>query len=693
MRQDRRRLAAVVLIAWMAPVATAWDAAADWLSSTNIQCTTDYAHGCCECSNALDGDSTTTYHNTATDLGNQSIVFDFGQSHTLSRFREYCDSLRGSNTALKDFELAVAPASTGPWTLAAEGQGAQQCSWSDTANTFTFPAATGRFWKLTLLSNYQSSYALTISEIEFFGVLTTAFSWSRNSSQCDVTSASFTDCLTGLDDSCAHGVGANSAGQIPDVAITSNGMYQDDRGNPDWAFPYYARLGHMGVAWFPASDTVADFVSYDLGEIRVIAGMKAEGAYSTGDDNGACSGGRSINCPYAAMKEFTIKYSTDNRSWVPLATKAGALAQVFPGPCGYNCHGSNPSSMQSYSFPSSTYPHIVPFEARHIRIYLHMSAAYGFSSIQAEFYGPPCQITAFTPVGLGSYAVKDSAMTEQTDFSRNANMQGPAQARLMVKNSWTADKRGCDACSHSAFWERRRACLTCGPNGNDYNWQTNMWMQVDLGQAFVVGAVATQGGGVSFSNYWVTQYKLGGSVDGVSFSTEGDLLQGNVDSDTVVKNYVTPFTARYVRVLPWSMKDGYMATLRLELYATMSAFQWTADGVAHLSDHTSLGAVGTDAFCNQSKHDLASSFRQWTPGMAGDGMIYVSAPHSMQLNSEQYSATAYQRRRCDFTGMMTKTLLCFKKQATGAEKCCVDKAATSLNRGAWDQQESEVKMS
>ena len=43
--------------------------------------------------------------------------------------------------------------------------------------------------------------------------------------------------------------------------------------------------------------------------------------------------------------------------------------------------------------------------------------------------------------------------------------------------------------------------------------------------------------------------------------------------------------------------------------------------------------------------------------------------------------------------MMTKTLLRFKKQATGAEKCCVDKAATSLNRGAWDQQESHDKMS
>ena len=50
-------------------------------------------------------------------------------------------------------------------------------------------------------------------------------------------------------------------------------------------------------------------------------------------------------------------------------------------------------------------------------------------------------------------------------------------------------------------------------------------------------------------------------------------------------------------------------------------------------------------------------------------------------------------RQLPVLGMMSKQLVCFTALFTGAQKCCVNKQATSLERGIWDKQEAEIKMS
>ena len=126
--------------------------------------------------------------------------------------------------------------------------------------------------------------------------------------------------------------------------------------------------------------------------------------------------------------------------------------------------------------------------------------------------------------------------------------------------------------------------------------------------------------------------------------------------------------------------------MRMELYVAATNFVWGA-----LADHTSQGPVGTAVFCNKTMTDLMPAFEAWTPGFSGDGTIFMTKPHLMPLGDTAYTLTAYQRRRCVMYGMLVKRLVCFV--STGAaEKCCVSKSAVALDRGTWDQQTTEVKL-
>lgn len=218
-----------------------------------------------------------------------------------------------------------------------------------------------------------------------------------------------------------------------------------------------------------------------------------------------------------------------------------------------------------------------------------------------------------------------------------------------------------------------------------------------------IAAVATQGGPDKSCNCWTTQYKLGGSSDGESFSMTTDILKGNSDSDTVVKHFITPFSARYVRLYIWEGNTELTAAgfydgtveFRMELYALGTEFHFRdASRALHLHDHTSKGKVGSDAFCNATMTDLVPSFQNWTEGMNGDGNIYASETVGACLNvGGQYHVTAYQRSTTKFVGGLRKELVCFKSETDGTEKCCVNKAANPLGRGEWHQQDMEIRMS
>ena len=159
----------------------------------------------------------------------------------------------------------------------------------------------------------------------------------------------------------------------------------------------------------------------------------------------------------------------------------------------------------------------------------------------------------------------------------------------------------------------------------------------------------------------------------------------------MVKHYLTPFTARHVRLYVWGGNHGGVNALRMELYTVSEPFNWSG-----LSLSTSHGAVGSDSSCNKTMHDLMPAFGGWSPGINGDGVIYKSATHSLLLgdgaSSLTYVLTAYQRRRlAGLAGLLSKQLVCFKPDG-GSEKCCVQKSAVSLDRGSWDMQADEVKL-
>ncbi|XP_068719978.1 sushi, von Willebrand factor type A, EGF and pentraxin domain-containing protein 1-like [Montipora capricornis] len=91
----------------------------------------------------------------------------------------------------------------------------------------------------------------------------------------------------------------------------------------------------------------------------------------------------------------------------------------------------------------------------------------------------------------------------------------------------------------------------------------NQWLQIMFKQTFQITGVATQG--QEDANYWVTTYKLDYSTDGSTWSSYGDILTGNTDRSTVVRNEVKVFNAMYLRFKPQTWNADRIA-MRVEAY-------------------------------------------------------------------------------------------------------------------------------
>ena len=59
----------------------------------------------------------------------------------------------------------------------------------------------------------------------------------------------------------------------------------------------------------------------------------------------------------------------------------------------------------------------------------------------------------------------------------------------------------------------------------------------------------------------------------------------------------------------------------------------------------------------QAMSDLSSAFEQWVWGINGDGNVYLSREISYAVGDTTYNLTAYQRRKCWFTGNVKKVSL------------------------------------
>ncbi|XP_078695242.1 uncharacterized protein LOC144924161 [Branchiostoma floridae x Branchiostoma belcheri] len=105
-----------------------------------------------------------------------------------------------------------------------------------------------------------------------------------------------------------------------------------------------------------------------------------------------------------------------------------------------------------------------------------------------------------------------------------------------------------------------------GPSQNDIH----QWLQVDIGSAFLVTGVITQGSVEGPA--WVKSYKLQFSTDALNWITQLDQsgnekeFQGNVDQNTPVPATLpAPVAARYVRFLPQTWQNNIR--MRVEVLA------------------------------------------------------------------------------------------------------------------------------
>ncbi|XP_031549731.1 venom prothrombin activator pseutarin-C non-catalytic subunit-like [Actinia tenebrosa] len=141
----------------------------------------------------------------------------------------------------------------------------------------------------------------------------------------------------------------------------------------------------------------------------------------------------------------------------------------------------------------------------------------------------------------------------------------------------------------------------------------NDYLQIDLGEVFVICAVATQGYGAG-RDEWTTEYKISIS-----------LFRGNADKTTVVKNILEyPVLVRYIRFIPTTFNNWKV--LRVECYGIKKRCQDSPVGIADSS------IIPDDRFTASSYYDhryvpmnarLNGADRGWRPRTATDPNDYL----------------------------------------------------------------------
>ncbi|XP_031554823.1 coagulation factor V-like [Actinia tenebrosa] len=132
----------------------------------------------------------------------------------------------------------------------------------------------------------------------------------------------------------------------------------------------------------------------------------------------------------------------------------------------------------------------------------------------------------------------------------------------------------------------------------------NDYLQIDLGEVFVICAVSTQGYEWT-TNEWTTEYKISTSVNNVNWSiyksgyTNGNvdkLFRGNTDKTTVFKNVLDyPVLVRYIRFIPTTFNSW--KALRVEAYGIKKRCQDSPVGIADSS------IIPDDKFTASSQYD------------------------------------------------------------------------------------------
>ena len=159
---------------------------------------------------------------------------------------------------------------------------------------------------------------------------------------------------------------------------------------------------------------------------------------------------------------------------------------------------------------------------------------------------------------------------------------------------------------------------------------TASWLQVDLGSAHKLTALATRGSEVEA--WWTTSYIVSYSTDAVAWSMYEEnaalgerTFSGNTDGESIEKRDLRkPFVARYVRVEPKSWHER--AALRVE---------WYGSPVSHLPEKGVLYALESRAACGTYAGARSGAVVLVSDGLAGAAELTFSRTS----DANEWSAT------------------------------------------------------
>ncbi|KAK3700595.1 hypothetical protein QZH41_001586 [Actinostola sp. cb2023] len=200
------------------------------------------------------------------------------------------------------------------------------------------------------------------------------------------------------------------------------------------------------------------------------------------------------------VTKYSLAYSRDDIFWTDYMNKPHGKVKLFDG------------NTERYSVVRHTLEQ--PIIARFVRI--QPKRWHGHISMRAEFYGctkgfevPPSSCSS--ALGMKSKSIPDSKITASSQWDSN---HSPARARLDIVRA--GHKTGA--------WSAK---------AND----NGQWIQVDLGKAYKVTRIVTQGR--QDHSQWVTKYTLQYGNNGVQFATYGSLT-GNRDRNSKVGHILKP---------------------------------------------------------------------------------------------------------------------------------------------------------
>ncbi|XP_029430630.1 lactadherin isoform X2 [Rhinatrema bivittatum] len=320
---------------------------------------------------------------------------------------------------------------------------------------------------------------------------------------------------------CAVALGMEG-GAIADSQLSATSVHYAFLGLQRWG-PELARLNNKGIvnAWTSSYYDKSPWIQVNLQRRMRLTGIITQGASRVG------------KAEY--VRSFKVAYSLDGHEFTFYREEGHSKDKLGPGVFSGNVDND---SMKANMFDP-------PITAQYVRVY--PVSCHRACTLRFEVFG--CEMNGCSdPLGMKSHLIADPQITASSTYKTwgiDAFTWYPHYARL--------DKHG-----KSNAW----AALSNDPSE---------WLQIDLLTPKKISGIITQGAKDFGAIQYVAAFKVAYSDNGTVWTiykdsrTKNDkIFPGNNDNSSHKKNiFELPFSARFVRVLPYSWHERI--TLRVEL--------------------------------------------------------------------------------------------------------------------------------